>query len=223
MTERHVGAMEWGIIARWAAIYALTEAATVGVAIAVGATTVPLVALTALVEGLLLGSAQATFALGLRGRRALVWSAATVTGVMLGRLLEYACATSPLATALGGTPLAAQAVAGSALGFVAGAIFAAFQAPLLGPSAAHARRWPLVSAVAWALTFPLLLLIGVVTQGLASAPLAVQAAIDVVLFAVAGALVGALNGYGLRYVAGVIGAQRSSTARRLFSRTGFAR
>jgi hypothetical protein len=199
---------------RWAGIYALTECIVVFVASSTLATTWTGIAGCAVLEGTLLGLGQGLVLYGRRRfQRVLTWTAATLAGVLIGRLIEFTADTSQLAGSLLGANLAVQLLAGAALGACVGAASGMFQSTVLQRDVTAAYRWLLICSAAWALMLPALLLVGRVTAAVSSLPAAGAALALLAVFAAVGAAVGAFEG------AGLAGLRRAPTPWRIFGRS----
>jgi hypothetical protein len=206
----------------------VTECVAVVVACLAVATTWPLVAICALVEGILLGLLQGWLLHGLRVALVLRWTLATAAGLLIGRCIEYGADISPLAAAILEQPLLVQIFGGVALGAAVGAASGSFQALLLRDRMDQPQQWIVVCSIAWAVALPVLLAAGSVVAGL-SAVAPWQGALAVVsIFTGIGALTGSIEGAGLarllrRAGQNTAGTQRSSMPRRSASLTGFGR
>ena len=195
-------------VLRWAGAYAATECAVVIVASLALATSWPWVALVAIIEGALLGFVQGALLRDLGPHFIRDWTLATIAGVLLGRGIEFAGDSSPLAGAILAGPYALQVVAGAALGALVGAATGSFQALLLNHHVRRPALWIAACALAWCIALPALLLAGFATGQLSgSVPLWHAVVVILLLFAAIGAVTGAIEGGAL--VAMLRGAARS--------------
>jgi uncharacterized membrane protein len=182
-------------VLRWVAIYAATECVVVIVASLTLATTWPWVVLVATIEGAILGLAQGRQLRELRPRFVRDWTLATIAGVMLGRAIEFAADSSPLAAQILAGPYVLQILAGAALGALVGAAAGSFQAVALRNHIRRSARWIAVCALAWSIALPSLLLVGFATGQLSgSVPVWHAVVAILLLFGAIGAVTGAIEG-----------------------------
>lgn len=125
------------------AFVALTVATTFGGAV-----------LAALFEGTVLGMLQFRVLRGLLPQPAL-WIAATVGGTVLGRSVEYLLDNTPAVGVFSHMAGLIPLLLGIPLGVAIGAMLAAPQWFVLRGHGRDAWKWPLVTAIAWAVAFPL--------------------------------------------------------------------
>lgn len=185
-------------VLRWAVAYAATECAVVIVASLALTTSWPWVALVAVIEGALLGIVQGRLLRDLRPYIVRDWTLATIAGVLLGRVIEFAGDSSAFAGTILAGPFAFQVIAGAALGALVGAATGSFQALLLRDRIRRPALWIALCALAWCIALPALLLAGFATgQFSESVPVWHAVVVMLALFAAIGAVTGAIEGWGL--------------------------
>jgi hypothetical protein len=199
-------------VLRWAGAYAATECAVVVVASLVPATSWPWVASVAVMEGALLGIVQGRLLRHLRPHVVRDWTLATIAGVLLGRVIEFAGDSSTFAGTILAGPFALQVLAGAALGALVGAAAGSFQAIVLRDQVPRPALWIAVCALAWCLALPSLLFVGFATGQLSgNVPVWHAVVVMLTLFAAIGAVTGAIEGGAL--AAMLRAASRSAAAR----------
>lgn len=180
-------------IGAWALVSAAAVAAAVTVASATFAVTLPAVILVILLEGLVLGVGQRSILERRRSAIAHGWLLATILGVVIGRLVEFAADTGSASAAIARLPVAVQDAYGPLFGLLVGAVMALPQARLIALRMRGAGWWIAACALAWAGAFPLLrLALGVPAAHSGASPL--EAFVTLLgIFAGVGALVGAIE------------------------------
>jgi hypothetical protein len=187
------------LVLEWMASYALCEMLVVLAAASIIATTWPLVTAIAILEGSLLGVFQGLLLYGRDRRGALAWALATIVGIGIGRLTEYAADVSPLASSLSASDVLVRIAAGTVLGAAIGVGSGSIQAIVL--KAARPRfLWALICGGAWAVALPLLLCAGAVMMRFSAAPPMLGILAILSIFGLIGAIVGLIEGVGMAFM-----------------------